>query len=231
MIRVITWNIHGGTDADGKSSTLQITDTLAVNTADVVVLQEVPNLKWANALGETLGMFVFFQQTNSATGMGNLILSTKPADAVTYSWFRTWGFSCSREQRGAVAVSLEDVTVVCTHLGADITMLEQFFGAQRVHTFTKTLPGKVILAGDFNAHYFSPAMCFMRWCGWKDMWRKTVNRVHGYFAGCTFHTKLPFQRIDYIMCKSCSVTPTRAHLVCGDVPESDHRGVLVEMSM
>lgn len=233
MFRILTWNIHGACDAQGNDTTQQITDTIGGSSVDVVALQEVPHQQWASDLARALHMFMFFQETNTTTGLGNLILS--PIDAsfvfrhqLTKGGGGCWG--CRGDPRAAIAAVFPDFTVVNTHLGADPTMYDQYMGAVELNKFARLLPGKVVVVGDFNAHYISPAMWHMRKKGWKDMWRTTQNRVHGYRAGCTFSARFPFQRIDYVLCNaaaSACVVATQAKVL--NTLDSDHRGVLVEL--
>jgi len=225
MVHILTWNIHGAKE----TSILQLADTLILNHLDVIMLQEVPNRTWANQLGRVLNMTAHFQQTHK-NGLGNAVFTSSPVSVVHYTFKKHW-FSCAGK-RGALAILFDDVTVVCTHFAANPTMVEQWCQARELDKFTQNFGGRhVVIAGDFNAHYFSPATWYLRHKGWRDMWRHASIRKHGYKAGCTFSSTFPFQRIDYIMTNSPRVSCRHAYTLDGAFRrQSDHRGLVANLN-
>jgi len=227
---IVTWNVHGGVDGKGTPSTQHLSDTLLVRDLDVICLQEVPSRQWVVNPADVLDMFLHFQQTNASTGLGNAILTRSPGKKSTSCVLPLPWYRCKHTPRGALAVTFKDVTVVNTHLGADPTMYEQYVEAVALIKFMREIPGRVVVVGDFNAHYASPALLYMRSHGWRDMWRGTANRKHGYRAGCTFLARCPFQRIDYILCDPSEIISLKAEVLDGDDGRvSDHLGVCLDM--
>ncbi len=225
-MRLLTWNVHGGKDARGVDTMDCISNTLAVSLADVICLQEVPSKSWADNMGARLFMFVFFHQTHPA-GAGNLILSAANGSVVALRGLRrVW--RCS-SPRGAVAVKFPDVTVICTHFSADGSMVEQFRNAHDVDLLARRFHGNVLVAGDLNAHHFSPALARLRLRGWVDLWRTARERTHGYLGGCTFPARFPVQRIDYVLAKGPGVECVWAGVGADTPPESDHKCLVVDI--
>ena len=227
---IFTWNIHSARNAAGLDTTTKIINTIASIGAETVALQEVPSHHWISDAASSLGMFSFFHKTNSATGQGNAILSHTDASVILYKLRKHPCTMMQGEPRGAMVAHFPDFTVINTHLGADPTMYEQYMGtvdiAQRSH---QMYAKPVLLVGDFNAHYISPAMNHLRTKGWRDMWREAKHRAHGYRAGCTFSARFPFPRIDYVLCNSPDVISHAACVISTpNAAESDHRGVFVK---
>jgi endonuclease/exonuclease/phosphatase family metal-dependent hydrolase len=227
MVRFISWNVHGGKDSRGNVTTQELASAVLDLQPDAIAMQEVPSYAWARDLANALNLSLYFHQTNASTGQGNAVLSRTPSQSTETRYLSLPCHRAGHEPRGALAVIFQDHTLVNTHLGADPTMSEQYMEAVELEAFARTLPGKVFVAGDFNAHAVSPALNHMRKCGWRDMWKAAEDRKHGYREGCTFHAAFPFQRIDYILCNSPDVRALRAE-VCKQ-PVSDHFGVLVDV--
>jgi endonuclease/exonuclease/phosphatase family metal-dependent hydrolase len=231
-LRLISWNIHGGRDSRGVITTKNLVDTLISRDADVICLQEVPNFEWMREVADVLSMYLYFQSTNLSNGSGNAILSINPGENSTCSLPSPW-YRRKSNSRCALSLKFTNLTVVNTHLGADPTMYEQYIEAIELDKFARSFPGRVIVTGDFNAHYASPVLRHMRKRGWHDMWRATKTRKHGYREGCTFHTGFRFQRIDYILCNSPNeIQPVQAELLDGDEGHvSDHLGILLDANI
>ena len=124
-----------------------------------------------------------------------------------------------------------DTWVIATHLGCDLSGIEQFCELEEVQEFVQKelltsfdgpdLP-HVILCGDFNSHSFSPHFDLMNYLGWKDCW--IANRPSSFFTrifhllntipfsmllgiilsafGGTHPSKFPLVRIDFMLFKS-----------------------------
>jgi len=162
VVRVASYNVHGGVGRDRRRDAARIAAVLAEIDADVVGLQEVDSRhepgerdSQLRALARATGMRAVAGPTLSAPGgeFGNAILTRLPLRAADHCDLSVRG----REPRGAVAVLLDagcgdaplEVRVAVTHLG--LRGFERRWQARRLVTWLGERPvERSILLGDFN---------------------------------------------------------------------------------
>ncbi|MBO8172379.1 MAG: endonuclease/exonuclease/phosphatase family protein [Bacillaceae bacterium] len=155
-IRMITYNIHSGTDLYRRPTLEQIGDLLKESEADIISLQEVHQNEQkgmqADQLADKLGMNYRFG-ANHPVGdgfFGNAILTRFPVQA-----FSNVLLPGLREQRGLLVVKLAvppvPVYVMSTHLGLkQQERNRQFQRIQEIVSENNPLIHPTLLTGDFN---------------------------------------------------------------------------------
>jgi endonuclease/exonuclease/phosphatase family metal-dependent hydrolase len=158
MLRIATWNVHGGVGADRRYDPDRVTAVLRELEAEVIALQEVPlggfgardliaDLTmpdgWTFATGPTLD--------TATRRYGNAVLSRYPIDAV-----RSIDLSFGRrEPRGALDADIvcrgRRLRVVATHLG--LAAAERRAQVRRLLAAFDTDTMPVVLLGDLNEWY------------------------------------------------------------------------------
>ncbi|MGC8838848.1 MAG: endonuclease/exonuclease/phosphatase family protein, partial [Anaerolineae bacterium] len=198
-LRVVTYNIHRGFNAQGSLDVEGLARTLAEAQADLVGLNEVSRgrlldggvdvLLW---LSHRLGMQAEFGATVEEL-YGNALLSRYPIVGVQNFPFETY----HSEPRGcllsAVQMGTEQVLVMVTHLDH-----EEEAAPERAAQVTELLSlwGKrspAILLGDFNAEPGAPELANLKAEGWVDVAAALEGR-----PAPTFPSPTPVRRIDYI---------------------------------
>lgn len=228
-MRFTTWNVHRGVDARGNENFKSVAHELSrITSTSVFALQEIPSPEWVEKLADKLGCRYTHLMTGKNTGIALLYREHMIPGHVTSSVHRYTPICCS-ELRGLVSLSFESLgmTVFCTHFSAHATMIAQCSEARELLCHIEKTKGDVIVMGDLNSHSASPVLRKLRRHGLRDLWLDACKRPHGYFKSCTFPSSRPFQRIDYVLCRSANyvgndarVAPTRA---------SDHRRLTVSI--
>lgn len=198
-LRVATYNIHRGFNAQGSLDVEGLAHTLAEAQADVIGLNEVSRgrlldggvdvLLW---LSHRLGMRAEFGPTVEGL-YGNALLSRYPIVGVQNFPFETY----HSEPRGCLLTTVQvgegQVLVMVTHLDH-----EEEAAPERAAQVTGLLAlwGKrtpAILMGDFNAEPGAPELANLRAAGWVDVAAALEDR-----PAPTFPAPMPVRRIDYI---------------------------------
>lgn len=154
-LKIVTYNIHGGTDASRVPSLPLIAETLAEMDADVYLLQEVDRLlprsqfrDQARLLADHLhASYHFYGRLRfGKAGFGNAILSR----ANVADWMRLPLPAAGGEPRAALGVRLEGsgIAVWNTHLG-----LHEDWRRTQLGALAKAIAAepRLVLGGDFNA--------------------------------------------------------------------------------
>jgi len=217
LVKVLTYNIRHACGMDGAVSLERICGVIRDTGAGLVALQEVDRYRFrsglanqAGRLGRELKMRAVFGPT---TGWwlfgtyGNAVLSRYPVRSVARHRLSGGG-----EPRGLivcrVAVPDGEAYFLCTHLGLSAEARRRQMA--RLLEVLKSLPGPVILAGDFNCGPRAPAL------------EPLLERLTDTCTDpelLTFPSFRPAHRIDYVF-----TSPSLRGLACGTVDSqaSDH---------
>lgn len=158
LARVVTYNLHHGTDRNNQPSFSRIEAFLRGLQPDLIGLQEVDR-NWsarsefqdqATRLAEALGFYFKFHPTltrNAEAGYGLAVLSRYPITKDLSGLY-----SLAKEPRGYLAVETSiaggPVSFIVTHLGLD--RAEREVQLSELSRASRDLAGPLILAGDFN---------------------------------------------------------------------------------
>jgi len=206
LIRLATWNIHGGVGADGHFVPNRIADVLREMHADIVALQEVESgrtgfdmLKW---LSEHSGMHAIAGPTlvRGSGDYGNALLTRFPVISTRLLDLSVPG----REPRGAIMATLDTsgglMRVIATHLGlqpserraqvrsllGELTRIEAANGSALEAAARETM----VLMGDLN-----------EW----SLWGRPLRWLHHWFedapAPRSFPARWPVFALDRIWVK------------------------------
>lgn len=215
MLRVCTFNIHGGTDQARRPSLPAIADTLATVEADVTLLQECDRFlprsgfrDQATWLARRVGYPVchFYGRLGAGpVSFGNAVL----ARGLTVSSRHRVSLSGGGEPRGAAAVEFSDgLTVYSVHLGLGEGWRADQLADLARHVATRT--GPVLVGGDFNARLDAPEVA--------EFLSETGLAPLGDDAP-TFPADSPEHRIDFLLGRG--LVSTRAGTTA-DPQSSDH---------
>lgn len=229
-LRVMTYNIHQGIDADMRMDLEAIAAAIAAENPDVIVLNEVNRARATNGFVDTLplisrrlGMPYVFGANYADGQYGNAMLSRYPI----LEWDNTHYIHNTTEIRGLLRVVVETrdgpITFYATHLdhisGPDNARAEQVAEALALWGGTP----RSVLLGDLNAEPDKPELSAIYQAGFVDVLAAT-----GQDDVFTFWDPVPTpgRRIDFIF-----VTPDlslgRAWVV--QTRASDHLPVLAEV--
>lgn len=215
LLRVASYNIHAGTDADSKPSLNQIITTLRETNADVVLLQEIDRLLPRSGFLDQFAVIAdrlgydhkgfYGRLCFGPCAFGNAVLSRRPVER----WQRLPLPSRGGEPRAAVGAFLEDGTTVwCTHLG-----LRQDWRASQISALANVIrcsDAPTIVGGDFNALRSDPEMEGLRADSRLDDFGEEEP---------TIPVVGPYRRIDHLMARGF----TRLSAGTREDRGSDHR--------
>jgi endonuclease/exonuclease/phosphatase family metal-dependent hydrolase len=223
--RLMTYNVHQGFNASQIPALDQIVATIAQESPDVLVLQEVVR-GWMideqhdvlSVLAQRLEMHYTYLPTIGDL-YGNAVLSRYPME-VTKRVAYAPGPSMRNQPRGALFVRIGDLLVVGTHLdhNSDGTFVRQ----DQVRTILREIGDAtaVVVAGDLNAQPGDIEMQLFDQAGFSDL---------GQQAGPTTLGQDPPRRIDYVW--GLGVVGAQAHTTAENNLSSDHRGVIVNITL
>jgi endonuclease/exonuclease/phosphatase family metal-dependent hydrolase len=164
IMRICTYNIHGGRDAENRPSLPTIAASLQSVAPDLCLLQEVdrflPRSGWEDqaarlgaAIGAEFQIFFYGRWGVGKARFGNALLSRLPVTGI-----RRVALPGGGEPRGAVGVTLEGgARVWSTHLGlraawraAQLAALAREIGPASDEGPGRASPA-ILVGGDFNA--------------------------------------------------------------------------------
>ena len=220
--RLMTYNIHQGFNADHVPSLDALAETIAHESPDVLLLQEVVR-GWMideqhdalSVLSERLAMPYVFGP-NIGDLFGNAVLSRYPIAEVRRVHFAPQP-SFVHQPRGALLVRIGDMLVINAHL--DEIRESSAVRQEQMRAILREWDGEkvAILAGDMNATPETIEIALIDQAGFGDLAES---------AGLTFPADSPSQRIDYVW--GIGVIGSNAHTV--NAPNaSDHRGLVVNV--
>ncbi len=226
LLRVATWNIHGGIGLDGRYDVARIVDVLHEIDADIVGLQEVASLElhgeFLTQLKRATGFHVVSGPTLSRRGsdFGNALLARYPVRKVT-----RLDLSLPRcEPRAAIDVILDvrgsAVRVMVTHLG--LRPYERRDQVQRILDVMEhegDIP--TVLMGDVNEWY---------------LWGRPLRWLHAHFESPpvrrTFPSPAPLLALDRIWVRPARwLQRLRAHRSPLARMASDHLPLVAELAL
>jgi len=229
-LRVMTYNIHQGIDADMRMDLEAIADAIAAENPDVVALNEVNRARATNGFVDTLPLISrrlgmpYVLGANYADGQyGNGILSRYPI----LEWDNTHYTHNTTEVRGLLRVVIKapdgQITFYATHLdhisSPDNARAEQVAEALALWDSSP----RSVLLGDLNAEPDKPELMAIYDAGFVD-----ALAVTGQDEVFTFWDPVPMpgRRIDFIF-----VTPDLAlgRVWVVQTRASDHLPVLAEV--
>jgi endonuclease/exonuclease/phosphatase family metal-dependent hydrolase len=217
--------VHQGFNAGQIPALDQIVATIAQESPDVLVLQEVVR-GWMideqhdvlSVLAQRLEMYYTYLPTIGDL-YGNAVLSRYPME-VTKRVPYAPGPTMRNQPRGALFVRIGDLLVVGTHLdhNSDGTFVRQ----DQVRTILREVGDAtaVVVAGDLNAQPGDIEMQLFDQAGFTDL---------GQQAGPTTLGEDPPRRIDYVWGRG--VVGAQAHTTAENNLSSDHRGVIVNITL
>ncbi|RKN86645.1 endonuclease/exonuclease/phosphatase family protein [Paenibacillus ginsengarvi] len=234
-IKLMSYNIHFGTDSSGAPTLPRIMETIAEAGPDIVFLQEVDK-HWSRRSGfadqtkllsETLGLSVVYGANLDLDPpvpgaprrqYGTAILSKHPIMESRNYPLNSFG----DEQRGLLEAEIElsadgpSIRAYNIHMG--LTARQRIAQVEDATQIIGRKSGPVVLAGDFNAEPDSLELRLLREAGF-------VDSLAGLAAGPTFPSTAPESRIDYIWTRgnlsvdSAAVLPSMASDHCPIVGE------------
>lgn len=223
--RLMTYNVHQGFNASQIPALDQIVATIAQESPDVLVLQEVVR-GWMideqhdvlSVIAERLKMYYTFLPTIGDL-YGNAVLSRYPMEVTKRVPFAP-GPSLRNQPRGALFVRIGDLLIVGTHLdhNADGSFVRQ----DQVRTILREIGDAkaVVVVGDLNAEPDAIEMQLFDQAGFQDL---------GQQAGPTTIGEDPPKRIDYVW--GLGVVGAQAHTTGENNLSSDHRGLIVNITL
>jgi endonuclease/exonuclease/phosphatase family metal-dependent hydrolase len=216
--------VHQGFNAGQIPSLDEIVATIAQESPDVLVLQEVVR-GWMideqhdvlSVLAQRLEMYYTFLPTIGDL-YGNAVLSRYPME-VTKRVAYAPGPTLRNQPRGALFVKIGDLLVVGTHL--DHTSDGTFVRQDQVRTILREIGDApaVVVVGDLNAEPGDIEIRLFDQAGFQDL---------GQQAGPTTTGDEPAKRIDYVW--GLGVVGAQAHTTAENNLSSDHRGLIVNIT-
>jgi endonuclease/exonuclease/phosphatase family metal-dependent hydrolase len=228
-LRVMTYNIHQGINADLVMDLEEIADVIVAERPDVVLLNEVNRARATNGFVDTLplisrrlGMVYVFGANYRDGQYGNALLSRYPI----LGWDNLHYAHNTTETRGLLRVVVQapggPVAIFGTHLdhseGPGDARAEQVAEALAVWDGA----ARTILLGDLNAEPDAPELQGIYNAGFLDVLQAT-----GQGSLFTFWDAAPSRRIDFIFVTP-DLTPVRAWVVRSRA--SDHLPVMAEVA-
>lgn len=224
--RLMTYNVHQGFSEANVAALDEIAATIARESPDVVVLQEVVR-GWMigeqhdvlAVLSDRLAMPYVFGPAIGET-YGNAVLARFPMTQVRYVRYPREP-AIRHQPRGAIVLRVAGVTLIATHLDhiAEASRVRQ----EQVRAILDAWAGATpaVVAGDLNALPGSAELELLRSAGFTDL---------AAAAGAdqpTSPSAVPRDRVDYVW--GIGVTGSQAYIVASTA--SDHRPVVVNVTV
>ena len=156
-LKVMSYNIHHGTNLFGRNTLDEIAEVIKNSDADIIGLQEIDKgvlrskfqdqIKY---LGEKLSMGYVYGYNHNVLGgkYGNGILSKYPIENYENIYLPS-----GREQRGMLDATInidgKRINFLVTHLG--LNQQERNKQVQSIDKYLDTLANPIVLVGDFNS--------------------------------------------------------------------------------
>ncbi len=199
MIRLLSYNLHGGVGRDGVRDYARLTDFFEKSGADIVLLQEVetrPSKKGTPEDFQTLcGDYPYAETATTEVEengwYGNVILSRFPLDSVKVTDLAVVGREPRNLMDAQIATPQGPLRVMNTHLG--LLASERRTQGQHVldalETIKKDHHAPLVLAGDIN-----------EWRSWTPLLSKLKHALTYKKCGATWPSFCPFMHLDRVWC-------------------------------
>ena len=224
MLRVMTWNIHGGIGPDRQFSLARITETIDRHNPDVVALQEVDSRRGAagarspfELLREAVGEHgIEAKSISTADGdYGQMLVSRRPFNATEIHDIT----HADREPRRAIETEVHcgsgRLRVVATHFG--LSLAERRTQARRLVAIARRHDVATVMLGDFNDWF------------WPGSLRDALkHELPGRTRHATFPSWCPVLRLDRIFCWPPNILK-RSFVDRGARRASDHLPVIADI--
>ena len=229
-VRVMSYNIHMGFDAEGWLDLEAIAQTIESSGASIVALQEVPRGWYINAsvdalnwLARRLNMTYVFGEAADPV-WGNAILSRYPIIQSGNTPLPEGGV---RPRRSVLWADIDltdpdDMIVIATHLHHADARPRLLQIPVVLDEYAVRPQRRLIIMGDMNATPDSTEVALFRQAGLRDAFD-----LAGSGDGFTYRADRPFERIDYIW---LSPNLRAADFSVIDSTASDHLGIAVTIN-
>jgi endonuclease/exonuclease/phosphatase family metal-dependent hydrolase len=229
-VRVMSYNIHMGFDAEGWLDLEAIAQTIESSGASIVALQEVPRGWYINAsvdalnwLARRLNMTYVFGEAADPV-WGNAILSRYPIIQSGNTPLPEGGV---RPRRSVLWADIDltdpdDMIVIATHLHHADARPRLLQIPVVLDEYAVRPQRRLIIMGDMNATPDSTEVALFRQAGLRDAFD-----LAGSGDGFTYRADRPFERIDYIW---LSPNLRAADFSVINSTASDHLGIAVTIS-
>lgn len=226
MVRVMTWNIHGGVGTDRGFDLARIGATIARHRPDVVALQEVDSRR---SVAGARSPFELLRERIGEHGIEAKSITTADGDYGQMLVSR-WPFvstiihditHAEYEPRRAIETVIETPAgpfrVVASHFG--LNLHERRTQAKRLVEIARQHPMTTVMMGDFNEWFWPGSLRDQLW-----------HELPAHTPHATFPSRWPLFRLDRIFC-----WPPRAlvhSLVDRDARHaSDHLPVIADIAV
>jgi endonuclease/exonuclease/phosphatase family metal-dependent hydrolase len=240
VLRVMTYNIHVGVGMDKRQDLARVAAVIRRERPDLVGLQEVDRgvertgrVDEIRGLARLTGMdYAFAHNLNYQGGQyGVAVLSRFPILSIDH---RRYLNTREAERRGFVRVEVEvggrRLSFVTTHLDWQHED-GRLYEARQLLDALASVPGPVVVTGDFNEEPTGGAYQLMLKAGFADAWAQgRGGAAGGAGGGMTYPADRPAKRIDYVFYRADGATRMRAAKIA-DTQASDHRPLTVELSL
>lgn len=226
LVRVMTWNIHGGIGPDGKRDLERIVKIARRHDPDIIALQEVGSRR---ADPDASGAFAYL-----ADALGNHAtesrMITAPDGHYGHAVISRWPLSQARchdlsyrrrEPRAAIEAVADTpfgaLHVVAAHLG--LSFAERRHQANFLADLVQSGPHRTVLLGDLNDWF------------WRGSVQATLNRFFpGHSHLRTFPAFFPLLKLDRVYCQPTAML-ARSWTDPSARTASDHLPVIAELAM
>lgn len=221
VVRVMTWNIHGGVGLDGVQDMRRVADEIAQVDPDILALQEVANRRAEDTLLSILAARTSYSAFPAVTmtapdgDYGQLVLSRWPVKESVAHDISVAPYEPRRMISLMVDSPMGDVHVLATHLG--LRFSERRAQAAILCEAARAVSTPLVALGDFN--------------DWLRL-RSISGMLDHIFPRRThlrtFPARLPLLSLDRIYCSgSFQISNASAPWTLA----SDHRAVVAELQL
>ena len=224
VIRVMTWNIHGGVGPDGICDLSRVIALVERHDPDIVALQEIDSRRTEPDCAFTSIVSALAQHPAEARvvtapdgGYGHAVISRWPMDGTLNHDISIDG----REPRAAIETNIETpfgaLHLVSAHLG--LSFRERRQQAAKLAAMARSGSERSIVIGDFND-----------WISGGSVQAALAELMPGRTQHKTFPARLPMLALDRVYCRPASLL-LRSWTDASASRVSDHLPVIAELDL